>query len=416
MNIIRATDVDVLIIGGGILGVGIAAVVAQRGFRVLLLRLPDINRPHADTLRNQAWLQSGLMYIDRFEDRKHGLLLAKRMFHGGNAMLAQLGVQPPSDDRRGILRVKGVDDTNQLLADAKDLSISKLVNRIPHSEAESRLGSLYDSQGQYFTIPDAPFDEAMVMTRLREAAQQNGATLAETAEPITLKLDSSKKALQVDLGGQPVKSKVTVCAAGAGNISLRDQLGLQPIFTIRQTPLLVADEDLGTNAFLFADRSRGWSFTRHPSAPGGSANAYVIGTRVHRPVDFKPADARRILADDFKLFRQCLPDSLAHLCDRGRFTAGYEIIPDESTRTRYVEPWVDQHPEFPQLLFAMPGRATLGLFTARQVATSVFKHLSDDGHRGKGRSSLGLSNDQAWNGQVHMHFEPYFDFNDYFDD
>src|SRR5688572_32774600 len=94
-NIVRC---DVAIVGGGILGVAIAALTAQKGYRVCVLRLNDQERPRADTLRNQGWLQSGFMYVGRFEpDRTRGRTLARQMYFAGRRMLIDLDLPLPTE-------------------------------------------------------------------------------------------------------------------------------------------------------------------------------------------------------------------------------------------------------------------------------------------------------------------------------
>ncbi len=136
----ESRKLDVLVVGGGILGLAIAALAAKHRFQVLLLRLRDHERPRADTLRNQSWLQSGLMYIERFSsDRQRGLWLAKRMFFSGRAMLNDLGLPLPGDSDTGVIRVKSVEEGARLVEDARLLKIANRVYRIDNREAEQRL-------------------------------------------------------------------------------------------------------------------------------------------------------------------------------------------------------------------------------------------------------------------------------------
>ena len=86
----RTIDLDFVIVGGGILGTAVAALASQSGYRVLVLRLGDGGIPRADTLRNQGWLQSGLLYSMRdFSDEAEYRALALRTFFGGREMLRE---------------------------------------------------------------------------------------------------------------------------------------------------------------------------------------------------------------------------------------------------------------------------------------------------------------------------------------
>ena len=69
---------DVQILGGGILGVLTALLASERGLRVVLYRLSDRKVPNADSLRNHAWLQSGLHYARSLPKE-----VVLRMYHSG---------------------------------------------------------------------------------------------------------------------------------------------------------------------------------------------------------------------------------------------------------------------------------------------------------------------------------------------
>src|SRR5262249_8869769 len=104
----RVETCDISVIGGGILGLAVAALAAKANYHVVLFRLSNQGKPRADTLRNQGWLQSGLMYVGRLgADRRRGRLLANRMYYNGLLMLDALGLPRPGDNDRGILRVHG---------------------------------------------------------------------------------------------------------------------------------------------------------------------------------------------------------------------------------------------------------------------------------------------------------------------
>ena len=62
-------DADLVILGGGAVGTLVAMLGAERGYRCLVLRLSDKARPEAETLRNQAWLQSGAFFT-RIKDEE----------------------------------------------------------------------------------------------------------------------------------------------------------------------------------------------------------------------------------------------------------------------------------------------------------------------------------------------------------
>ena len=141
---------------------------------------------------------------------------------------------------------------------------------------------------------------------------------------------------------------------------------------LQQTPLLVVDGFHSIETPIFADRPRGFSFVRHP--PGGEtlpAGALVIGTGVvEKDIAYAPYDERRIRETHIEAFRDSLPACLKGHVETGRFTAGYEVVPDgvmdeEGYDLHYVEPWVEwvgvdngMH-----LLLAMPRRDNGDVFS-----------------------------------------------------
>ena len=155
-DIATGLDCDVAIIGGGILGLATAARTAQRGYCVHVYRLSDRGRPRADTLRNQGWLQSGLIYVGKLgRDRRRGRLLASQMYVAGLTMLEGLELPVPDGVDGGILRVRqDTDEAHHLLEDARQLGIEHLVHELEPTAVRRRLGSVFET-GRYFAIPDA---------------------------------------------------------------------------------------------------------------------------------------------------------------------------------------------------------------------------------------------------------------------
>jgi glycine/D-amino acid oxidase-like deaminating enzyme len=109
----RTIDLDFVVVGGGILGTAVAALASQADYRVLVLRLNDSGIPRADTLRNQGWLQSGLLYrLEDFSDEAQYRNVAETTYFGGREMLRDCRMGYPPE--RGILRVV---KTNSTLSD-----------------------------------------------------------------------------------------------------------------------------------------------------------------------------------------------------------------------------------------------------------------------------------------------------------
>jgi glycine/D-amino acid oxidase-like deaminating enzyme len=410
---------DVSVIGGGILGLAVAALAAKANYHVVLFRLSNQGKPRADTLRNQGWLQSGLMYVGKLgADRRRGRILANRMYYNGLLMLDALGLPRPIDNDRGILRVHGDGDAQSLLADAKEIGVQHIVQELSAGEARERLGPLFDG-GRYFRIPDAPFPEGVVLRRLREQGELAGAAFIEPTRPVRLLADpQSPSGVSVECDGRCFRSRATVVAAGAGAQELLQGLGIEPRMRIQQTPLLVVDGDPSISAPIFVDRPGRFSFVLHPREeehlPRG---AFVVGTSVvEEDVACRPYDERAINASRAEEFLGILPGPLRRLAEGGRFTAGYEVVPHEvddgfGNHLHFVEPWVEwlrpAGQEKTNLLLAMPGRATMGVAVADRVLELLEERIGDHS-QGSLRSEVA----GRWVGDIFMHFHNHYGFDD----
>ena len=400
---------DIAVIGGGILGLAVTALAARAGYRALVLRLNDSGRPRADTLRNQGWLQSGLMYVDKFkDDRKRGRRLAAQMYAAGLAMLTSLGLPHPGEDDHAVIRLRNEEEGLNLEADAESLRIDG-VKQLDSRSAKQGLGDIYED-GIFYSLPDAPFPEAVVLTKLRDASYRFGADVIQVSAPAQLVRDSgSESGVRIDLAGLQIYSKATIAAAGAGNSQLLGNLEIATATKLRQTPLLVLHESFATQAPIFADRVRGFSFVRHPAEERSLPNgALVIGTRVDREVEFRLPDYRKIERDDLDRFAEYLPPLLRDRMRYGRFTAGYEVIPDKRLERKDVEPWIEWVDGFPALLQAMPGRATMGMFVAQQVMDAVTARIGDPDLSRTSSNTVKV----GWKDPIWMHYDATYDFDD----
>jgi glycine/D-amino acid oxidase-like deaminating enzyme len=405
---------EIAIVGGGILGLALAAVCAARGYHVCLIRMSDHGRPRADTLRNQGWLQSGLMYVGHYgavhdPTRKLGRALAARMRIGGLAMLRDLGIPLPDENECGVFRLKNEEQLEKLLEDASHLRLRN-VERLENHRAQSMLGSVFAEDSIYCTVPDQPFPEASVVRALREWGVREGVEFVQVERPIRLVANgNSESGVLLEWEGNQLASKVTVCAAGAGNCELLNGLDIAPMMEFQQTPLLVAHDAMSIKAPIFNDRVRGFSFVRHPEDPDTLPNgALVIATRSQRIVPFSTPEARRIDEQDIEVFASHLPEAFEPFMETGRFTAGYEVIPKTTPERPYVAPWIHWCPEFRALVHAMPGRATLGLSVAREMLTEIETRIGVPK-----LSGVNLNAAVAWDDDIHMHFHQDYDFNDW---
>lgn len=401
----RTVDLDAVVIGGGILGTAVAALASLAGYRVLLLRLQDVGRPRADTLRNQGWLQSGLLYkLEDFADENEYRNVARTTYFGGREMLRECEMSHSSE--RGVLRVL---DPNRIAETEYKARLLKLpeseFRRLETNEARDLLLEMYEPNSTYYTLPDSPFDEAGVLRYLRARAMEKGAEFVQLTEPVSL--EPITGTTRIRCGQTALESPVTLVAAGAGSLPLMTQAGYTLSAELRRTPLFVHSGTCGLAVPLLADVNRGFSVLRH-IGNSSSSGAIVIGTKSKKqPVEFVPPDQRRIPDDEIVKFKKCLHPELDRYVSTGRFTAGYEVIPKPPVVKSFVEPWIE---DCGNILFASPGRATLGLAGAKLALASLISKIAQ--RNGKQFRLVHLRNSLPWDNDIHMHFEDHYDFDD----
>lgn len=396
-------DYDFFIIGGGILGTAVAFLAAEAGYGVIVVRLNDASRPRADTLRNQGWLQSGCLYKRAdFPDDKTYMRVVRRTLAGGRDMLRGLRIEPSTE--RAVLRVKtGSKKHIDFEARRKLLRIEAITPVLKPDEAEAMVGRyLYESDSTYYSPPDSPFDEALVVERLRAQAIAAGAQFIDLTTPVTL--ERTTGGLRVHIEDLTIEPPVTLIAAGAGTVRCLADLDHPPLAELRQTPLLAySGERAASLPPIFIDYERGFSSVRHRTGGVASGAAVVVGTKIHRNVEFKQPEARRISSTDISDFEDCLSDPFKSLILEGRFTAGFELIPRDKTRS-YLAPWIE---DLGDALLASPGRATLGWAAAREVFRLMLTKAGEIGRR-----NIGPVPSSPWSCEIHMHFSDHYSFTD----
>jgi glycine/D-amino acid oxidase-like deaminating enzyme len=395
---------DFTIVGGGILGTAVAALASAAGHGVLVLRLSDEGVPRADTLRNQGWLQSGVMYhIGEFRSEADYAHFATKTFFAGRSMLAECGL--PLSSRRGLVCVKRADRIDDLIHKNTLLRFGQdEFRQLESDEVEARLQEFGDPGTTYFSIPDTPFDEAGVLTYLRKSAVRDGAQFLEVANPITLA--PRNDLVRIHWDGNMLESPVTLITAGAGSFDLVGQLGQVLQGELRRTPLLVSSNACAMPSPIFIDLDRGFSAVHH-LCTGLNHGAIVVGTKARlQPADFALPDDRRIPVREQQRLKDCLHPILAERLLPGRLTAGYEVIPVASKALTAFEPWIE---DLGSAIFASPGRATMALEAARTTLAQILKKIRE--RRGE-KFGYDASGHARWNAEISMHYTPQYTFDD----
>src|ERR1700704_5877990 len=88
---------------------------------VLVCRLSDSKAPHADSLRNQSWLQSGLRYF-RAGDFGEKFVFARRMQVARRLLHDEVGIALPAGF--GVQRMKDEEEAVEFEARAKQFGVA----------------------------------------------------------------------------------------------------------------------------------------------------------------------------------------------------------------------------------------------------------------------------------------------------
>jgi glycine/D-amino acid oxidase-like deaminating enzyme len=396
-------DFAFVIVGGGILGSALAAFAARAGYEPLVLRLSDAGAPQADTLRNQGWLQSGVMYkVKDFASPADYAAFAEQTYEAGKELIQECGLElrePP-----GILRASEPFHLERLEEKRKLLRLSHpgFIQLAP-SDAKELLGRYHEANSTYFRIPDRPFDEAAVVTYFRKRAVEDGAVFVEVNEPARLEVSGS--GVRISFDGREIETPILVVAAGAGSFGLMKQCQVEMSGHLQRTPLMVGEAPDDMPAPIMVDLDRGFSAVRHRRGQLDEA-AVVMGTRVKTPKAPDPAE-RLVPKDDQVGFSLNVPPGFRTCLDAGRYTAGYEVMPPINGHLSPFHPWIEVHGP---VIFASPGRATIAGLSAAKVYREVLGLQVRSST--KRTSKFDISGCTHWGCAVEMHYMPTYTYND----
>ena len=325
---------------------------------------------------------------------------AMQTYFAGRHLLRSYGLE--CSGRAGIVAVSSRDRAEELRHKASLLRLSaEEFRELGRAEATFNLGHFHDDGCSYFTIPDAPFDGAMVLGQMRQQAVEHGTKFVEVSEPVVL--EPAGSATRVRFDRTDILSSLTFVAAGSGSVPLLAQLGHDLDCNIRRTPLLVTHSRCFLPASIYIDLDRGFSAVRHPCGTEGMAT--VIGTRAKtEPVRAGPPDKRTVSDTEREELLSCLHPKMSDELGDWRVTAGEELIPGAKPLTQY-EPWIE---DFGNVVFGSPGRATVSML----AAVDVFARLRPKKPGRSAKARLIRDGLAGWTGPIRMHFTPDYNFDD----
>lgn len=392
---------DLLVIGGGVLGTVVACLAAEQGRSVALLRRADDVAPQAETLRNQAWLQSGVLFTDA---TRYPANLAGRMRDFGRRLLRWANLPGPTET--GLIRfADGAAGIESYFEASRQLRLGP-ASRAPIRGAElaALAGDFHEPETVAFRIPDAPFDEGHVLRAARERALAAGAQLRVVDVPVELRVRHGR--VQGVCGGAEfLLAKETVLAAGVGNLRLLDQLGVAHGLVVHRTPLLVIPHAGHLGTPLLVDPGR-MSVTRQPAVWAPPFGALVFGIKQKVVLGVDELEPRGVDEAEIHALYAGLPARIAEHRGGHRVTCGYELMrADGQPRVPKEDVIVQRVPGLDGLIVAQPGRATLTLDAAQRVIGLLGTHAPAEGEAPAPAELPGTH----WEHPICMHYEQYYE-------
>jgi glycerol-3-phosphate dehydrogenase len=359
---------DVLVVGGGIHGVGVAQAAAAAGYRVVLLEQRDL--AFGTSSRSSKLIHGGLRYLESAEislvreslrERELLIKIAPDLVHRQDFYLP---VYQETSRRPWMMRV-GL-SAYTILAGLKS---STWYRSVPESEWGQLDGLRTDGLQHVFCYSDAQTDDAALTRAVMRSAESLGAKLIVPGELTSIEIHSGDCSVEYLHEGQVVncRAKVVVNAAGPwANHVLSCVTPEQADFPV--------DNIQGTHLELPGEVTRGCYYAEMPS--DGRAffvipwkGRTMIGTTEHA-FDGDPAEVRALDEEvDYLIegYLHYFPNRDTTVLDRW---AGLRVLPKAQgaafKRSRETQLPVDDRTS-PRLLSIFGGKLTGYRATALKV-------------------------------------------------
>jgi glycerol-3-phosphate dehydrogenase len=365
---VRASRYDVVIIGGGINGAGIARDAAMRGLKVLLIEKGELGC--ATTSASTRLIHGGLRYLEHFEFGlvRESLREREILLTIAPDLVKPLAIVIPiyKQSKRGRLTIRAGMTLYDLLSWGKSLprhrmlSRTETIERWPGLNPEGLVGSAlyYDAQVE--------FPERLVLANV-QSAQEFG------AEVLTHTRVTSLTGSGVEFGGQLVEASVIINAAGPW-----------VDFVLERAPVKSPKLIGGTKG----------SHIIVPGFPGAPANAIYLEARSDgRPVFIIPwnrqyligttdvrfeGDPDEVRCEDWEIDYLLSETNLA--IPEARLTrdnilstySGVRPLPYRNSTRRH---FIREHPQLPNLLSIVGGKLTTYRSLAEECVDLIFRKL-----------------------------------------
>jgi glycerol-3-phosphate dehydrogenase len=207
---VAALETEVLVIGGGSTGAGVARDAAMRGFKTVLVERRDL--ADGTTGRYHGLLHSGGRYAVKDPEAAKECVVE-------NAILRRIA-SDSIEDTGGLFVVTPWDDPafgDPFLKGCRATGVP--VEEIPVAEALRREPRLHPGISRAFTVPDASLDPWKLVWSCARSAQEHGAQILLYHRVVGLERDGDRVTGVVvsnDLSGEEVRIRTDVVVNAAG--------------------------------------------------------------------------------------------------------------------------------------------------------------------------------------------------------
>jgi len=368
---VRASPHDVVIIGGGINGAGIARDAAMRGLNVLLIDKGDLGA--ATTSASTRLIHGGLRYLEHFEFGlvRESLREREILLKIAPDLVKPLAITIPiyKQSKRGRLTIRAGMILYDLLSWGKSLPNHRMLSRAetlerwPGLNPEDLVGSAlyYDAQVE--------FPDRLVVANARSAREFGAEVLTHTRV-------TSLTGSGVQFAGQFVEASVIINAAGPW---VDQVLERAPV----KSPKLIG----GTKG----------SHIIVPVFPGAPSNAIYLEARSDgRPIFIIPwnklfligttdvrfeGDPDEVRCEDWEIdyllseANLALPDAQLTRDSILDTYSGVRPLPNQSSTRRH---YIREHPQLPNLLSIVGGNLTTYRSLSEECVDLIFRKLGKE--------------------------------------
>ncbi len=384
-DMVRTLPHDVVIIGAGINGAGIARDAAMRGLKVLLIEKGEVGQ--GTTVASTRLIHGGLRYLEHFEFGLVHESLREReiLLRIAPHLVRPLAITIPiyKQNRRGRLTIRAGMILYDLLSWGKSLPRHRMLSRaetlkqLPGLNPEGLAGSAlyYDAQVE--------FPERLVMENVLSAREFGAEVLTHTRVTNLAVADGQVSGVEVEDGHRRfAEAAVIINAAGPWIDLVLERVAVK-------SPKLIG----GTKG----------SHIVVPTFPGAPANAIYLEARSDgRPLFIIPWNKLYLIGTTDVRFEgdpdevRCEPWEIDYLLSETNLAlpaahltrdnivdtySGVRPLPvthdkDEQSITR--RHFIRQHPELPNLLSIVGGKLTTYRSLAEECVDLIFQKLGKD--------------------------------------